>query len=342
MFIVRPVAMEDLDQLAELASLAGPGLTTLPDDRKFLRKRIRSSQIGFENLIEKPDAPAGEIYLFVMEDVERKKLIGTSAIFSKVGGFEPFYSYRIEREIFESQQINIHKEVPILKLHEEHNGPTELGSLFIHPDYRKGGNGRVLSLVRFLFAAEHPNLFEPVFIAEIRGVSDAAGNSPFWDAIGRHFFGIDFPQADYLSALNKKFIAELMPDHPIYITMLPQAAQEVIGVPHEQSRGAVKTLEDEGFDFDNVVDIFDAGPLLSCKRENIRTVTASRRARVKIGDAVESEPFLICTTGTRFLACAGKLHESNGEAILTSESSKLLGVNGGDTIRYVPLRSKIA
>ena len=92
MIIIRPVALTDLDQLEELAGLAGVGLTTLPKDKKFLRKRIKASQLGFENLIEHPEGPAGEIYLFVMEDLDKKKVIGTSALYSKVGGFEPFYS----------------------------------------------------------------------------------------------------------------------------------------------------------------------------------------------------------------------------------------------------------
>ena len=48
-------------------------------------------------------------------------------------------------------------------------------------------------------------------IAEMRGVIDDQGRSAFWDAVGKHFFEIDFPKADYLSMVNKKFIADLMP-----------------------------------------------------------------------------------------------------------------------------------
>lgn len=163
--------------------------------------------------------------------------------YSKVGGFEPFYSYRIEKETFKSSQIQISKEVPILRLHEEHNGPSEVGSLFLHPDYRRGGNGWFLSLIRFVFVAEHPHFFEDSIISEIRGVIDENDNSPFWDAIGRHFFGIDFKQADYLSVVNKKFIAELMPDHPIYITMLPGS---YAGGDRRVSRAIETGVEDAG------------------------------------------------------------------------------------------------
>src|SRR5947207_10372792 len=189
MVVIRPVSVADLQPLLDLAELAGVGLTTLPKDRELLTNRIQKSERSLERL---SDRPSGDSYLFVMEDLETRKVVGASGIVSKVGGFEPFYSYKIEKVLFESKAIHVRKEVPLLRLHEEHDGPCEIGSLFLHPDYRHSGNGRLLQLVRFLFIAEHPQSFEPLVVSEIRGVSDANGNSPFWDAVGAHFFGIDF------------------------------------------------------------------------------------------------------------------------------------------------------
>ena len=345
MLIVRPVAPEDLDALESLAAQTGVGLTTLPPDRKFLRKRIKASQASFEKMIEDPESPGGEAYLFVMEELDEKRIVGVCGIFAKTGGYEPFYSYKIETEHFKSDQIRIDKAVPILKLYEDHNGPSEVGSLFLHPQFRRAGSGRFLQLVRFLFVAEYPHLFEPTIITEIRGVSDEQGNSPFWDALGRHFFGIDFKQADYLSVVNKKFIAELMPDHPIYITMLPESARAVIGKPHEQSKKAVENLQAEGFVFANAVDIFDAGPCYQCKRDEIRTVRQSRRGSV-VGIAETSsdfEPFMICTTSVPFRACVGDMTlEASGDVRLPSSAIAALGIGVGKTVRYVALRAPIA
>jgi arginine N-succinyltransferase len=237
---------------------------------------------SFRKSAEHPEGPGDDAYLFVLEDLSRPRtIVGVSGISAKVGGFEPFYNYRIDVERFESVQLGVHHQVPTLKLHEDHNGPSEIGSLFLHPDYRHSGNGRLLQLARFLFVAELPDLFEPTVITEIRGVCDEQGNSPFWDAVGRHFFGIDFRRADYLSIVNKRFIAELMPDHPIYIPMLPESARAVIGRPHTQSAKAVANLQNEGFVFGNMVDIFDAGPLYQCRRDDIRTVRLSRRAPIR-------------------------------------------------------------
>jgi len=158
MVVIRPINLSDLPALESLSALTGFGLTTLPRDQKLLRKRIRDSLHGFEKLSDE-DPPGGETYLFVLEDLETGKVVGTSGIVSKVGGFEPFYAYRIETSIHASQQLNVRKEIRTLHLVEEHDGPCEIGSLFLSPDYRKDGNGRLLSLARFLFMAESQGIF---------------------------------------------------------------------------------------------------------------------------------------------------------------------------------------
>jgi arginine N-succinyltransferase len=337
MVLVRPVKMGDLESLENLASLAGVGLTTLPKDAAILSKRILKSEAAFH---EFPERPGGETFLFVMEDLTDKKVVGACGIVTKVGGFQPFWAYKIEKSLFESAQIGVRKEVPILTLYEEHDGPCEIGSLFLDPQYRREGNGRLLQLIRFLFIAEHPQSFEDQVVSEIRGVCDAEGHSPFWDAIGRHFFDIDFRRADFLSIVNKKFIAELMPDHPIYIPLLPESAQKVIGVPHEQSRPAVRNLEAEGMRFSGMVDIFDAGPIMIARQEEIRSVRESVRTPVgEPTDQLEGVPVhMICTSGDApFRATRGPLRIEDGAARMSRQTMEILQVSPGSFVRSVPL-----
>jgi arginine N-succinyltransferase len=336
--LIRPVAPADLDALVELAGLAGAGLTTLPKDRDLLGKRIAKS---VESFSANADRPGGESYLLVMEDAESRRVVGACGVTSKVGGFQPFWSYKIESVRFESEVIHVRKDVPVLTIVEEHDGPCEIGSLFLHPDFRGGGNGRMLQLVRFLLIAEHRERFESTVVSEIRGVLENGGRSPFWDAIGRHFFGIDFAEADRLSVVNKKFIAELMPRHPIYIPLLPADAQAVIGKPHPESARAAQNLEREGFRFSGMVDIFDAGPVLSCPRDEIRTVRQSRRVKIAaIGDpSVGAGEHIIATTRDgSFLACRGPISPQGGADVgITPQCAAALGVDVGDVVRIVDL-----
>src|SRR5258706_3482884 len=217
MLVFRPITLEDLPQLGELAAGAGIGLTTLPKDPQLLENRINESRRSFERLAvsakskaagaagaESSERPGGEIYLFVLEDLHTGRIVGTSAIVSKVGGFEPFYAYKIETTVAESETLNVRKEIKFLKLVTDHNGPCEIGSLFLSPEYRKEGNGRFLSLARFLFIAERPRRFDPTVIAEMRGLVDGAGGAALWGGVGGGGFCEGFLESGFFLGVEKK------------------------------------------------------------------------------------------------------------------------------------------
>lgn len=352
MLVIRPVTLDDLDAILDLTRFTGFGLTTLPADRDLLLRRIREAVRGFDSMSDN-NPPRGEAYLFVMEDLHTGRIVGTSGVVSKVGGFEPFYAYRIETEVIASAQLNVRKEVRTLHLVREHDGPSEIGSLFLHPDYRRGGNGWLLSLSRFLFMAEHPGYFDPMVIAEMRGVLDDKGGSAFWDAIGRHFFEIDYPKADYLSVVSKRFIADLMPVHPIYVALLPPEAQAVIGQVHEQTRPALRMLQEEGLRFRDMVDIFEGGPVVGCPLAEVRAVRESVRTKVSeiveqlpsapAGDAPGPAPHLIATVGQRMLACRAPLERTpEGGVRIASATALALKTRVGDAVRFVSPRPREA
>jgi arginine N-succinyltransferase len=339
MYVIRPIKLDDLPHLLSLASLTGFGLTTLPHDEKLLKRRIKESLRGFEKLTD-DDPPIGETYLFVLEETASKQVCGTCGIVSKVGGFEPFYSYRIETSIHQSAVLNVRKEIKALHLLGQHSGPCEIGSLFLSPHHRSGGNGRLLSLSRFLFMANNPLYFDPVVIAEMRGVVDGTGHSPFWEAVGRHFFDVDFPKADYLSMVNKRFIADLMPKHPIYIPLLPREAQAVIGEVHPETRPALRILQDEGFATTGMVDIFEAGPVVQCALPEIRAVRESKSAVVSrvTREAIEGETFVIANSDVNYRAALGKLSSDDGGVTINADVAAALNLGEGGRVRYVELR----
>jgi arginine N-succinyltransferase len=133
--------------------------------------------------------------------------------------------------------------------------------------------------------AAAPERFSENVLAELRGVVDESGRSPFWECLGRHFFRMDFTEADRLSATtDNQFILDLMPKYPIYVDLLPPEAREVIGRCHSEGVGAYKLLQWEGFQFDRTVDIFDGGPLVAAQRRHIRTIQESRLVTVSPGD----------------------------------------------------------
>src|ERR1700722_4357742 len=100
MLVIRPVSLDDLDRLYELAAGTGYGLTSLPRDRELLQSKIVESQESFARPAHKPH---GDSYLFVLEDTKTGRAVGTTGIVSKVGGFEPFYAYQVETAVAESE-----------------------------------------------------------------------------------------------------------------------------------------------------------------------------------------------------------------------------------------------
>ena len=291
MLVIRTAELDDLDPLFELIGQSAYGLTTLKISKDQLCERLEESHFAFRR---NPKRPSGQPYVFVMEDLDSGAVVGTASIYSKVGGFEPFYGYRIERLIRSSEQLQITKELQVLHLVKEHNGPTEIGSLYLSPDYRGSGNGRLLSLSRFLFMANFPDRFDKEVIAEMRGRVDEHGTSPFWEAIGHHFFDLEFPKAEMLTTVSKGFIADLMPEHPIYVSLLPEGAQETIGKVHRNTEPALALLEKEGFSRHDKIDIFDGGPVVRCATGQVRAVRDSHVAEVvAIEDGLGGESRLI-------------------------------------------------
>ncbi|MDR4499467.1 MAG: arginine N-succinyltransferase [Candidatus Scalindua sp.] len=337
MDIIRPIHSDDLKDLIKLAKLTSYGMSSLPDDEEILQKRILKSKDCFA---KKTDEPRGETYLFALENLDKGKMIGVSGIVSKVGVGEPFYTYKIETAIHESEKLKVRKEIQVLTPVPEHNGPCEIGSLYLSPENRKSGLGRFLSLSRFLFMAEYTTLFDPIVIAKMRGVIEKDGSSAFWDSVGKHFFDINYAEANYLSMINKQFIAELLPKYPIYIQLLPEDAQKVIGKVHKNTKPALKILMDEGFKYDNRVSIFAAGPILCCNIRDIRSVKESIKTTVaEIKDKkIKSELFIISNASMNYHACLGHVKiNSSGAVQLEKKAATALKVKVGDPVRFVPL-----
>lgn len=340
MFVLRPVREKDLAALIELARSIGGGLTTLPADENFLGDRIDSSLQAFSPRVKKP---GGENYFFVLEDLSTGEIVGTSAIASRVGGFDPFYTYELRAEKFVHAPLKISKEMLVLHLKETHRGPSEIGSLYLRRNQRRGGLGRLLSLARFLFIGAFPKRFDPTVIAELRGYIDQEGKSPFWECVARPFFENDFSAADFMSGLGQKeFIADLMPRHPIYVTLLPAAVQAVIGRVHHETEAALALLLAEGFTRTAQVDIFDAGPLVQAEVSQLRTIKTSRTAVLKATstavDLPKENTHLIANAAIDFRACLAPAIVDEEGVTLPAPAAEALQLTAGGRVVFAPLR----
>lgn len=332
MMLFRPVRQDDLDDIIRLASRAGVGMTSLPNDPARLAARIQRSVETFAGKL--PRGQQG--FLFVLEDTRLARVVGVSAIEVAVGLDEPFYNFRLQRTVRASKELGVYKNQELLNLSYYHTGHSELCTLFLDPEYQKNRNGLFLSKARFLFIAAFRELFSPHLFAELRGRSDEQGNSPFWDALGHHFFDIPFADADRLTGTGMKtFIAELMPAYPIYVSLLPDDAREAIGQVHANTSPARAILEKEGFSWRGSVDIFDAGPVLEAETDAIRAISESQYIPAMQLMTERSTPLIVANN--QFEQFRAVLISPDDQPQLNQAALDALAVNETDRVHAVTL-----
>ncbi len=344
MLIIRPVAMSDHAEILSLACEAGIGMTSLPADADVLAAKIARSEASFA---AKPEWSGDEAFFLVLEDTKKSCLIGTCGIVAHVGLKSPFYSYKLSTIVQASSSLGIYSRQRVLHMVNDYTGMSEIGALFLLPEYRRDGIGKFLSRARFMIMAEFPQLFAERVIAEIRGVQDESGVSPFYKHLAQHFFQMDFARADFINAtLGGQFISDLMPKYPIYVTLLHQDAQAAIGEPLAASKGALSLLQREGFIYQGYIDLFDGGPTMQIERRNIATIRGSKAVPISAISNISGKTdhitatHMIATTSLANLRIAMVCLQENPQGVvIDQETAAIMSLKPGDNVRIVEIHN---
>src|SRR5574343_1548107 len=156
MMIVRHAEHRDLDDIYQLATKAGTGLTSLPPNKEILSARIERTR----NTLNGEASKHEQGYLFVLQDQSNGRVVGVSALEVAVGLTEPWYNFHVGTQVHASKALNVYKVLPTLFLSNDHTGYSELCTLFLDPEYRHSNNGKFLSKIRFLFIAAFRQFFQ--------------------------------------------------------------------------------------------------------------------------------------------------------------------------------------
>ena len=327
---MRIARADDLQTLYEMAKLTGGGFTNLPPDRASLSAKLERTEKALKRT---SDGIEDELIVMVLENVETGQVRGTCQIFSTVGQNWPFYSYRLGMLTQHSRELGRTFRAQMLSLTTDLEGSVEVGGLFLHPRERAEGLGLLLARSRYLYIRNHRARFGDRVIAELRGVIDEAGGSPFWDGLAGRFFGMNFQEADEFNAVNgNQFIADLMPKTPIYTAMLTDSARAVIGLPHPNGRAAMRMLETEGFENAGYVDIFDGGPTMVGQVDQLKTIAAARDVTLAATHESGGQKMLIACGQLADYRCTWGLIEedADGAISLDVESVQRIGLEIGD------------
>ncbi|MFT3977786.1 MAG: arginine N-succinyltransferase [Sphingomonas bacterium] len=334
-FVIRAARDSDLPHLYEMAKLTGGGFTNLPPDRRALHAKLERSAAAFART---EDTLEDEAFVLILENIDTGEVRGTCQLFTQVGQRHPFYSYRIGVLTQHSEKLGRTFRAEMLSLTTDLEGSSEVGGLFLHPGERAGGLGMLLARSRYLFIRMHRARFADRILAELRGIIDEAGGSPFWDGLAGRFFGMNFQDADQYNATHgHQFIADLMPKHPIYTAMLSENARATIGLPHPSGRAAMRMLEHEGFAFENYIDIFDGGPTMTARTDNVRSIREARAAPVVAIDREAGTPALIARGTLADFRCAlGNVRDVGDSVVIDADSARAIGAQEDSLVTFVP------
>jgi arginine N-succinyltransferase len=314
MHTLRSATLNDLDDLYELSQLMV--FISLPPDRDIIRSKIESSIRAFT----KPSKYLWEnYYLFVLEDVKAKRIIGASMIHAQHGtDDEPHYYFSVSSESKFSKTLNTGFIHGTLKLGLDTNGPTEIGGLILHPEFRKSDKrlGKQLSYVRFLYMGMNKSSFKENVHSELMPPFDSEGHAPLWEAIGRRFLNMEYHDADILSRSNKEFILSLFPADTIYLTLLPIEARNAVGKVGEDTIPVKKMLENIGFKYTNEIDPFDGGPHYRANMKDIKPIKEMFECEILIRDSI------IKSDKTCILACLPSSEVGFKAAYITGNFNK--------------------
>ena len=317
---IRNAKISDAGPIYELSKFAKSGLSNLP---KKLNEAEALVKLSSDSVSEKTDKTKRQ-FIFVLED-NNGHIIGLSGIKARTGIYRPYYSFILHNN----------KPYPYLELVKQRYGPSELGGLFLTPEARGKGLGRLLSLSRFLFIKEYKHFFTPTIIAELRGFLFKNNVSPIWNTLGKRFINSTFHQADIKSSQNLKFIENNFPDQPIYLNLLNPKSIKYLKKVHPNTEPAKQLLISENFKITNHVDIFDGGPKLECLVNNIRTIKQSKLIKANdLNHYLSEKDYLICNPALNNFSVIKTLPK-----IPIQTMKKHLNIMGNDLITIVKERN---
>ena len=334
---IRPVRESDFAAIHALAVQSGGGMTNLPMDEATLRAKIGDAVGSYG---KGATAPGGEFYMLVLD--QGGNAMGTGAVFASIGRATGFVNYKINREFYFSISLKKRFSRDVLIPTHDFTDCAEVGSLFVSPSAKGAGLGRMIARSRYLFIAQKPEIIADPICAELRGWRAPNGDQPFWNAVGGRFFGMNFEEADaYNAAYGNQFIEDLMPRYPIYIDMLPADAQGCLGKPHDDARPAYKMLMEEGFIYDEYIDVFDGGPLVEARIGDLRTVRDSRVLTVGAVEArIEGEDALLASGAvSTFRAVRARVRVDGERLAIDRATASVLNAEPGSKVRFVKWRT---
>lgn len=182
-----------------------------------------------------------------------------------IGLQRPRHWYHVGCVVHAAPELQLFHRQHTLLLGNDHTGASELAEPACAPGLDAAAQA---SAWRALLEAARRHLQATreshggTVIAELPGLRDQQGRSPFWLGLGRHFHAVDPDRVlQRLGAEGRAQLAALMPRQLVYTAFLSSAAQAAMAQAAASARLWMDTLADAGFCYSHHIDIIDGGPV---------------------------------------------------------------------------------
>ncbi len=246
-FAIRPAASADLPRLAEL--LPAWSLETA----------------GFA------DGDASDRLLLAESGV---RVLACLRVRRRVGLDHPRFWFHVGCRVHAAVELAMFRRERTLLLGNDHTGAAELSEFALHaalPDtpLRAALATALIGEALAWLQQESPGAGDlPKVIAALPGPRDADGSAPFWNGLGRHFYGGDVEQAlARFGPLWQTHVAALLPRHPLVVSVLHADVQAAIGAIHPSAQVWRDALTVAGLRAGQHIGLYDGGPVYEAHRD---------------------------------------------------------------------------
>jgi arginine N-succinyltransferase len=257
MIRVREATPADLPDLAVLLRRAQVALPRAAHERLFVAQAIAE------------------------DDPAESRLLASVRLLPAIGLELPRYTYHVGCTVHAAPDLKLFHRQRTLLLGNDHTGASELADLACaRDDLPLADQAAALRLVvhaALLAVARARPHYAAQLIAEMPGPRDSAGQSPFWQGLGRQFYDGDPAQAAArLGADWRSHVAALLPRHLVYTSFLSAAAQAAVAQVDAAQRVLREVLEEAGLHYGHHVAIDDGGPVLEADVDALPATTTAR------------------------------------------------------------------
>ena len=259
---------------------------------------LLSAWLGHEAVL--PSTPAERLWVAeapTQETGGQNALLGCLRLVPAVGLVLPRVSYHVGCTVHSALELGLHHRQRTLLLGHDHTGASELTDIaWLREEQPLAEQAEALQhllAVALLHVAQHRRDYSQGLIAELPGPRDSAGQSPFWQGLGRHFFSGD-PQA--CAAQHgpawRSWVAALLPRQPIYASFLSIAAQSAIAQVDGPALLLREALEAAGLRYGHHVNVEDGGPVLEAQVNDLPLCAQARSLEL----CAEDSPMPVAST----------------------------------------------